>query len=49
VDKDEHAVQRKNLRKMLKLGPQHNNILNFIIVIEPLEEEYFIKDCKEVG
>jgi hypothetical protein len=49
VDKEEHAVQRNKLRAMLKPGPEHNNIMSFVIVSEPLEEESFIKDCKEVG
>ncbi|PNF37287.1 hypothetical protein B7P43_G00421 [Cryptotermes secundus] len=49
VDKEEHAVQRNKLRAMLKPASDHRNILRFVIVSEPLEEESSIKDCKEVG
>jgi hypothetical protein len=49
VDKEQHAVQRNKLRAMLKPAPDHRNSLRFVIISEPLEEESYIKDCKEVG
>jgi hypothetical protein len=49
VDEEKHAVQCNKLRAMLKPEPEQNNILSFVIVSEPLEEESFINDCKEVG